>query len=95
MEASISSFDALCWRTLRYGQLLLHAVGQVVREAEEEVEEADEGGGEGGEGGEGEEGEKAKEKRERKEKEKEEAADENVYLRKKEEEQEVVFEFHS
>lgn len=53
-----SSFDALCWRPLRYEQLLLHAVGQVVREAEEEVEEADEGEGGGGEGGEGEEGEK-------------------------------------
>lgn len=81
-----SSFDALCWRPLRYEQLLLHAVAQVVREAEEE---ADEGGGEWGEGQEGEEGEKDKEKRERKEKEKEEAADEDVYLRKKKEEQEV------
>lgn len=45
-----SSFDALCWRPLRYEQLLLHAMGQ---------EEADEGEGEeGGEGREGEEGEK-------------------------------------
>lgn len=67
-----SSFDALCWRPLRYEQLLLHAVGQVVREAEEEVEEADEGGGEGGEGGEGEEGEKGQGEGEEKEKEKEE-----------------------
>lgn len=91
-----SSFDALFWRPLRYEQLLLHAMAQVVREAEEE-EKSRRGGGEGGEG---EEGEKEKEKRGRKEKEKGERERRSssrciLYLRNKKEKQEVIFEFHS